>query len=638
MRRLAAITTALVGIIVLGIGARPTEDALGALQLRWTWWGNVLAEFLPRASTMAEFASAFERHRVLAHGIAAGVSILAGWLTARWLATRMGSRSTALLTIACCAVWYTALNPEIAYFVATREPLGAKNYLDLDDAFRALGAGLVVVGIALWFSTSDAQARSESAATADSKRERWSVGLAMLVAVLAPTLLSRVALDREPLTNDEHAYLFQARLFARGQLAYDAQGLADFFPARQIAESHGKLFSKYPPAHSAVLAVGERIGMPELLPRLLALLSIVLTWDLARRLGLVRPAWAAWFLALSPLWIGVESLWLSHSTSIPCCLVLVWGALVALDSAAQGFIRKASASALLAGFAFSVALAARPVTAIAVALPLVVLLAVERPRGASWLLCAGILGAAPGVIGLLWINRTMTGSAFQFAYELYAKTSSPEDRWGNVTALGALDNTGFNFTRLSIWLCGWSPGLLLVLVGVVAAPTVRRRWILCAVPASLLFFYALHPFQGIPWVGPLYLSEGLPELALLSAHGLWISRTWLGARFSRCLWIAAIVSSALLLRNHFLQARTEIDLRTRSFQPVRDAGIERGIVFVRYQNQWAAKRFPLLPHEPDSDLVFALDLGPRNAELMRALGKTQAWRFDPVSGELRDLP
>jgi hypothetical protein len=200
--------------------------------------------------------------------------------------------------------------------------------------------------------------------------------------------------------------------------------------------------------------------------------------------------------------------------------------------------------------------------------------------------------------------------------------------------LGAIDNTGFNLARLSTWLWGFSPGLLLVL----AAPAFSRRWVLYAIPASLLFFYALHPFQGIPWVGPLYVSEGLPELALLGAAGLAFARTKLGAHFSCCVWAALIVSSTLLVRSHFVQARAEIDQRQRAFDPVRAAKLEPGIVFVRYSTPWAAKRFPLLPPEPGEELVLALDLGPRNPEIMRALGKARAWSFDPVSRQLRPLP
>ncbi len=580
--------------------------------MRWTWWGAECG-LLPRARTLAQFAADFAAARAPLHAAALAIAILAGLATSKWF----GARS-AWFKLACCAVWYVALNPEVASFVATREALGAKHYLDLDDAFRSIGAGLCVVACATWPAGRDAKV----APTTPHGRERASVALAMLFAALAPAIVSRIALDREPITNDEHAYLFQSRLFARGEIAYDAQGLADFFPARQVAQSEGRLFSKYPPAHSALLSIGERVGFPELLPRLLAMLAIGLTWDLARRLGVAKPAWAAWFLALSPLAIGVESLWLSHTTTIPFCALLVWSAVVAIE-------RQSVAPALLCGFAFSVTLAARPVTAIAVALPIVAMLAIERPKRSLPLLGAAIAGALPGVLWLLWMNRTLTGSPFEFAYQMYAKVASPEDRFGNVTALGAIDNTGFNLARLSTWLAGWSPGLLLVL----AATPFRRRWLMVAIPASLVFFYALHPFQGIPWVGPLYLSEGLPALALVCAHGL----AQVGARLSRCVWIASIASSALLLHNHFAVARQEIDLRQQAFAPVREAKLDPGVVFVRLTTAWTAKRFPLLPPEPGDELVFALDLGPRNVELMRRLEKARGWSFDPASGQLRPL-
>jgi hypothetical protein len=72
----------------------------------------------------------------------------------------------------------------------------------------------------------------------------------------------------------------------------------------------GRLFLFTLPGHAAVLAPGTMLGLPELVPRLLAMLAVALTWSLAVELGVARPTWAAWCLALSPAFLGVESLYL----------------------------------------------------------------------------------------------------------------------------------------------------------------------------------------------------------------------------------------------------------------------------------------------------------------------------------------
>jgi hypothetical protein len=78
-------------------------------------------------------------------------------------------------------------------------------------------------------------------------------------------------------------------------------------------------------------------------------------------------------------------------------------------------------------------------------------------------------------------------------------------------------------------------------------------------------------------------------------------------------------------------------LRQRPYEAARRAGIERGVVFLRLENLRAWRLYPLAPPEPGSALVFARDLGPRNRELLEALGNPPAWTCDPSTGDLARL-
>jgi len=182
-----------------------------------------------------------------------------------------------------------------------------------------------------------------------------------------------------------------------------------------------------------------------------------------------------------------------------------------------------------------------------------------------------------------------------------------------------------------------APGLLLPALALAFASGPARIGLLAALAASLFAFYVLHPFQGIPWVGPLYLSDSLPYLALLAAQGLVLVELAFGRAARRASVLAALAGSALVLGGHFRIAVDEIELRQRPYELARAAGVERGVVFVHLELPVAYARFPLAPPEPGAALFFARDLGARNPELLRALGNPPAWICDPLRGEITPL-
>jgi 4-amino-4-deoxy-L-arabinose transferase-like glycosyltransferase len=375
-----------------------------------------------------------------------------------------------------------------------------------------------------------------------------------------------------------------------------------------------------------MLVPGVWIGFPMLLPRLLAGVSVLATWAIGRRLGLARPAWGAWALALSPAFLGVEALNLAHGTSLPFLLLFTWAALAAIDG-------ESIACACAAGLAFSIAFAARPLTAVALGVPVLALLVRERPRHSARLLACALAAAVPVALLFLEFDRRLTGSAFRTVYGTFMTTDVSV--YGSIEATTAASISAFNLSRLSVWLVGLAPGLLLPALALAAGRPNRRAWFVAALPASLFAFYVLHPFHGIPWVGPVYLSDALPYLALLVAEGLVVVETAFGATASRAAWAFFACGSVVLLAAHFGLAREEIAERQRPYVDARKAGIERGVVFLSLTTPHDWRTYPLAPPEPGAALVFARDLGPRNAELVHALGDPPAWTWDPATGELR---
>jgi hypothetical protein len=651
-RRPAAAAVALLGLVLLGLDVAPRLVPDRGLVIAWRFFGvdagHGIAAWLPDAQPMAAFAGGLAQRWIVWLAVVLVASTVLGIATATVVAQRLSRRASLAVRVACIAAWAVALDPEVAWFVATRDGQSAARYLDVGDLARALGLGALWIAFVLWRGrTADpgadraaptpthvhARDAVESTSSAGAPRPSWSLLGAMLAAAIVPSLVSSCALGRWPLVNDEHSYLAQARLLAHGEVFRNLGGIADFFPSPQSVIENGRWFVFYLPGHAAALVPGTRLGWPELVPRLFAMFSVALTWSLAARLGVARPTWAAWCLALSPAFLGVESLYLSHATSLPCTLLFVWGALNALDASPETSTRRALGFAALAGFAFAAAAITRPVTALAIAVPIAILLVRERPRNLVPLVAAAACATLPWVLWLANVDRVLTGSALKTAYGVYARYENAV--YGAVDLGTASSAAAFNLSRMSVWLCGVAPGLLLPVIGIAFAPRGPRTWLLAALPVSLFAFYTLHPFHGIPWVGPVYLSEGLPALAILSAQGMFVIEQAFGRRLRNAAIAISIAGSALLLASHFRLAREEVELRRRPYDAAREHDLARGIVFVRMDTLRARRLYPMRPPEPDEPLVFARDLGPRDAELVHALGDPPAWIYDPETDEMR---
>lgn len=554
-------------------------------------------------------------------------AVLSGLLV--WALRRAGEKLPAWGGALAALAIALAFNPFVPHFVATRDELSRDRYLDDADLARALCCGAAAVLLACLPVFHSAPPRPL-------ERPNWRKALLpMLAALLLPTLLDPMLGRELPLTNDEHAYRYQAQLFARGQQVETLGPLAEFYTAPQTQSDEGRLFSKYPPGHSALLAPGAWLGWPPLVPRLLAALCPLLVFLLARRMGAMQPHWAAWLMALSPWFLSVEALQLSHGTSLPLSLLFVHAALQALEEAGRR-PRRAVLWSLLAGVSISLCFAARPVTALAIGLPVIATLLIQRPPGGWKLVTAVLLASLPAAALFLAANQATTGHALQTAYTQYNKVDNA--LYGNVEPAAMALAGLYNLGRAQFWLLGLAPSLLLVVLGALRARAAHPKRLVIALPLVLYAAYLLHPFHGIPWCGPVYLSEGLPWLVLLAGLGLELLGSAFGGRRVMLLAAAMLLGSLWLLLSHRALAREEILEREAPLRAARAAGIERGVIFIDLSTPRARKLHPLEPPRGTESLIFARDRGPRNAALLESLGQPPAWRYDPPTGTLAPLP
>ena len=100
--------------------------------------------------------------------------------------------------------------------------------------------------------------------------------LCVAMFVLASTVAWGV-FEAMPHLKDEHAYLFQAKVFAQGRITNPAPPMAEAFFVPYVVTRDGQQFGKYPPGYPLLLAAGVVLGRPWVVNALPAALGILAT-------------------------------------------------------------------------------------------------------------------------------------------------------------------------------------------------------------------------------------------------------------------------------------------------------------------------------------------------------------------------
>jgi 4-amino-4-deoxy-L-arabinose transferase-like glycosyltransferase len=485
----------------------------------------------------------------------------------------------------------------------------------------------------------------------------WPIGdgaaprrLALAVALIGTVVTAMVAsevLERMPHVQDSVAYLFQAGTFALGRISVPAPPVADAFAQEFVLVHNGQWFSKYPPGHPVVLAIGVLAGAPWLVSPIAAGLALLLTYALGRELyGRGKGLLAQVLLVTSPFFVVMSGSMMSHATSLVFGMTFIWLAIVARRE-------QAAWAGLGSGLALGMLGASRALTAIGLSVPTLLLLAVELVRSRRirvWQLALAA-GAALPTLGVLAYNRALTGSALVHPFELWWSF----DRVGFGETVGmhgghhlawGLVNVWANLTELQRWLFGWPAQLTFVLALVPFVSGSRRGsdWLLGATAFSVMAVYVFYWADGIMY-GPRYYYELVGILVLLSARG--VSRIGelasalygglSGARHAAQAATSATVGALIVVTSTlqtpmFLRAvhgyngmdRARVDAVSRS-------GLHRALVLVAdSRSSWQTYGSVFWANAPllDSDVIYARDLGEAsNRRLVRAVPGRAAYRL-----------
>ncbi|HVO43127.1 MAG TPA: glycosyltransferase family 39 protein [Aggregatilineales bacterium] len=190
---------------------------------------------------------------------------------------------------------------------------------------------------------------------------------------VAADFVSKTVFERLPHLEDEFGYLFQAKIFARGQ-AWVVRANDDpvkyfwqpfVLQPETAVDGVYKRFGKYTPGWPLLLSFGVIVGQWWVVNAFLAMLAVALTYRLGKEIfdesvGVV----SALLLAISPMALLLNGTLMSHISAMFMAALFVYGYWRVTRGKRGRF-----AWAVVAGLAIGWVAATRPLTAVAIAAP-----------------------------------------------------------------------------------------------------------------------------------------------------------------------------------------------------------------------------------------------------------------------------
>jgi hypothetical protein len=476
--------------------------------------------------------------------------------------------------------------------------------------------------------------------------------------------------------HDERAYLLQAAIFARGHWTAPSPPLPEFFEQMHVFVEPA-VFAKYPPAHALMLVPGIWLGLPGLMPAVLAALSGALIFALARRLAGAWTAILTWWL-WATAWVTLywAASYFSEATSTTMWLVALWATERWLDTR-----RPQHLIALAAALAWGAN--ARPLTMAALSVPLAFVIGRrawhDRSRIAHEWKIVGVAVFAGGALlflGPLWNDRTL-GDWRLTPYAHYSTVYFPFDKPGfgvdeapplrpvppEMAAVGywsrwvheghvpaALPSILVaRVMALLFWFSeGWRAALAVLVLGALLRPSPAERFgLICIGVLFAAYLLFAHPAM---WV--VYYVEILPVCFFLAAsqlgrlfHRLGGSGHLEGSAWPPTAANAALVAMAIVVPLGIVdiaRVRTAIDGRNdfhRKAVQTLDAVPGKAVVFVRYPGRHN-HHLSLARNEPDLAAAprwIVTDRGNRNKELRALAPDRSAYLLDAATLKLEAL-
>jgi len=457
-----------------------------------------------------------------------------------------------------------------------------------------------------------------------------------------------------PKVHDENSYLLQADLFARGQWTAPSPPIPEFFeqPHVQVVPV---VASKYPPGHALLLTPGALIGFPALMPLLLTGVTAALLVALTARVTNVWVAMLTWVVWIaSPIVLRFQPGYFSEVTTTPLVLAAWWALLRWRETRRMPWI-------LALALAIGWGAITRPLTMLAFAIPIGVVVVRDVFRLRAWGQLAAAFGVGIAVLSILpfWSAKT-TGDWRVNPIEKYRLDYLPFDKVGFTPdtspprrAINPVLKSTYDYfldarkkqrvstlpqiiadRTVQITIAFFQGARLPLLLFAIAGLFFLNRPLRFAGISAVLLFVAYLPYaHWAPWT--IYYMEATPVLACVTALGVFEvlrrltrddARSRAGmALVTAMMVIVAIPTIARWRRDH--ETRSALD---RAFAAQLHRLPPHSIVFIQYSPR-LVQHMSVVFNYPD--LAKALywvvhDLGARNAELRKLAPDRTSFDFE----------
>jgi hypothetical protein len=450
--------------------------------------------------------------------------------------------------------------------------------------------------------------------------------LALVSLNLGLTLFTGLVTLRDyPASADEYSYLISAQLFSEGRLWVPSPEPREFFDFFHVIND-GRYYGKYPPGWPLILSLGVLVKTPWLVNPVLAMLTLLLIYRIARENFSQEAANVSLFAAaVNPLLIFNSASYYAHPSGLLFMTLFAYAALRCLK---EPGIRLPY---VLMAISFGAAFLIRPYTAGAVALPFVAWLLVNSVRTNQFpeLLKGLALSAVPFAIAFIAFvsyNTLQTGQPLLQPYSHYNPLDTPFHlRWGWRKLLYSNGYTPLK--ELTQWIPLSVPLLILFFVSRQTRRDSRAVLLLAGFLSLLIAYFFYHASPRIRY-GPRYLYEASFVVFIL-----------MGCVIVRWKRFAMVMLPVILCLNTyvFLTSTSFYGARVRAWMNVYDLAekhqLSNAIVFLRTASGGTDRRdLTRNGIHFDGPVLYVHDLGARNPELLRAFPGRQAYVYEDELG------
>jgi 4-amino-4-deoxy-L-arabinose transferase-like glycosyltransferase len=475
-----------------------------------------------------------------------------------------------------------------------------------------------------------------------------SLAIICAAAFLTIALLSDYIFEHVPHSEDEVAYIFQAKVFAQNRLSVPTPPLDDAFWSPFVLDYQGQRFGKYPPGWPALLSLGYRLNAPWLINALLGVLTLALVAWLgyifycSGQKACVIPVIAAGLGLVTPGFLFQSASFLSHSTS------LFWNtlALIALFYAITHPPRVQAWPAILTGLFLGAAFLTRPFAGLSIGLALAIFLLVfVAKRQLKWTIFLWIAAGGLPIVALLPLYwAAITGDPTFNAYLLvwpYDRIGFGPDigPYGYTLRTAIFINTRLKLLTLATGLFGW-PGwssLLFLPIPFIVRRATRWDWLLLAAILSIIFTHIFYwSFGGADGGLPRYYYDALPAFLLLTARGIEIGYDYLNrwrlpwrSRQLRLGWIMPYFVGVFIAYNFvwnlpplLAAQKGKYNITPAPLRIVEEAHVPKpALILVKNVDTWSDFAVPFVANSPtlDGGIVYATDATPALTRQVRTL-------------------